>query len=163
MVLFFADRNRGKKAAAILILAAIMVFVCSLIACTGRETIKATATADEVGVYSTSAESTEEIEKFLAVFGIDADMESEESDTVRIPLEFNEAYSNYNKLQQKIGLDLSPFKGENVRRLIYKLKDKEKQVTLLVFRKHIIGGHICSGVYGEEYKDLLSEKNGKTG
>lgn len=137
-----------------------MTVLCVLIAHDRTEAVPDYATADEIGRYSTEAADTAQQVKFLSQFGIKVDTKSKKSDTVKIPVNFDEVYEEYNKLQNEAGLDLSPFNGEDAARVVYKLKDKDRYVTLLIFKAHVIGGHLSTGEYGDSYEAL---NNGTTG
>ena len=117
------------------------------------------ATADEIGRFFTEAADTDAQVEFLSQFGIKVNTKTKQSDTITIPLNFDNIYNEYNELQQAAGLDLKPFRGEQVSRVVFKLQDKEKYVTLLLFKAHVIGGHLSTGVYGDGYEAL----NGTTG
>ncbi len=117
------------------------------------------AFCDEIGEYSLKAENEIQEFEFLRQFGLTAETDSLVCDTVVIPKNFNQVYNSYNRLQQKIGLDLNNYKGVSAKRRVYTLKDfsddgRKYTVTLLVYRERVIGGHISSGVYGEEYLAL---------
>ena len=66
--------------------------------------------------------------------------------TVTIPEEFDEVYSEYNKLQKKEGLDLEKYKGKKVEMYVYKITNAEEEAyaNLLVYKKRVIGGDITS-------------------
>ena len=70
-----------------------------------------------------------------------------------IPSDFGDIYTRYNKLHKPIGLDLSPYKGKEAERVVYKL-ESGKLATLLIYRGRVIGGHIASGIYGEPYTSV---------
>ena len=81
------------------------------------------------------------------------------TDNVKIPSEFNSHYEKYNDLQQKIGLDLENYKGVTAKRSTYKLENYENNskvyyATLLIYENRVIGGHISSNIYGEEYRSF---------
>lgn len=117
------------------------------------------ATCDEVGEYSLQVENQQEEVAFLSQFGLQVQSDSLVSDNVTIPGEFSAVYLDYNKLQQRIGLDLSDYKGVLAKRNIYKLENyesdgKEYFVTLLIYKNNVIGGHIGTKIYSEKYKPL---------
>lgn len=116
-----------------------------------------TATCDQIGEYSLITENVSDDITFLGQFGLCADKDTLVTDTVKIPSEFNATYEKYNDLQQKIGLDLENYKGVTAKRNTYKLDKYEKNgktyyATLLIFENRVIGGHISSNIYGEEYR-----------
>lgn len=113
------------------------------------------ATCDEIGTYTLQAGNTEEQCLFLEQFGFEPYSENFQSSEVIIPSEFNTVYDEYNELQKKVGLDLSKYKGKNVQKVTYPLKNTDNETAvLLVFRDTVIGGHITNGEYGEDNKPL---------
>lgn len=159
MVVFSFNSKRAVKAAVVTVCAVFLVVLCVIIAMEKKTAVPEYATADEIGRYFTEAADTEMQEEFLEQFGIKVDTKSKTSDKIIIPKSFDDVYEEYNGLQKLIGLDLSPFKGGEANRVVYKMKDKEKYVTLLIFKGHVIGGHLSTGIYGDGYEAL----NGKTG
>lgn len=159
MLIFSFNKSRGIKIAVISAFAVILTLLCVIIALNKRPPVPEYATADEIGNYSTEATDTKAQEKFLRQFGIKADTTTKRSDEVTIPSDFDEIYNNYNELQRAVGLDLTPFRGEKVSRVVFRLKDKDKYATLLIFKSRVIGGHVSTGVYCDGYEAL----NGTTG
>ncbi len=159
MVILSFNKRRGVKIAVIAALAVFLTALCMVIALEKKQPLPDYAKADKVGRFFTEAPDTEARIEFLRQFKIIVNPNSEKTDKVTIPAEFGRVYEEYNELQKRTGLDLSPFKGEQVSRVVYKLKDKEKFVTLLIFKAHVIGGHLSTGIYGDRYEAL----NGATG
>lgn len=157
MVLFSIGKNRAVKIAAVSVFAVFMIALCFIIAFESKPSVPDFATADGVGKYSTRAEDTKTQIKFLSRFGIRVDKNTKRTDTVRIPANFDEVYEDYNGIQKEAGLDLKPFRGELVSRVKYKLRQKERYVTLLIFRGYVIGGHLGTGEYGDGYEGLNGE------
>ncbi|ADU25747.1 DUF4830 domain-containing protein [Ethanoligenens harbinense] len=58
---------------------------------------------------------------FLEKFGWTVDPTPTEVVEVVIPQTFDQVYRNYNKLQKKQGLDLTPYKGARVKRWTYRV------------------------------------------
>ena len=154
MVVFTFGKKRAVKAAVISAFAVFMIALCVIIAFGRRAAVPDFATADEVGKYSTLAGDTTAQVKFLSQFGIQADKSTKKTDTVTIPENFNEVYEDYNTLQNEAGLDLKPFRGEKVSRVVYKINKKEGYATLLIFRGRVIGGHLSTGEYSDGYEAL---------
>lgn len=118
-----------------------------------------TATCDQIGEYSLITENVSDDITFLGQFGLCADKDTVVTDNVKIPSEFNSHYEKYNDLQQKIGLDLENYKGVTAKRSTYKLENYENNskvyyATLLIYENRVIGGHISSNIYGEEYRSF---------
>ncbi len=90
--------------------------------------------------YSTSLESSEDMKKLAEIFGISVS-EPCKSQNIRIPVNFNEVYENYNALQLDIGMDLSRFKGEEC--ILYTFDTDESTVLHLIsWNGQFIGGDI---------------------
>ncbi len=149
------SKKHMRKYAVMICFAFVLILACSLVLGQGNEVILSTATCDEVGSYSTDASDTKGQEKFLQQFSITVVKKSKVQDKIVIPETFNKAYKDYNKLQNKIGLNLLSYKGKEVKRVVYKMKNSKDYVILLVYKGHVIGGHIFSGIYGERYKPLI--------
>ncbi|MBR2108547.1 MAG: DUF4830 domain-containing protein [Ruminococcus sp.] len=154
MVVFTFGKKRAARAAVISALAVVLIVLCVAIAAGGRASVPDFATADEVGKYSTAAGDTKAQVKFLSQFGIKIDKNTKKTDTVTIPESFNAVYEDYNNLQIEAGLDLKPFRGEQVSRVVYKINKKEGYATLLLFKGRVIGGHLSTGEYGDGYEAL---------
>ena len=108
-----------------------------------------------------SADSLKRETEFLEQFGLTPDAESLVSDEVVIPSDFNQTYAEYNRLQQEIGLDLRNYKGVSAKRDIFKLENyesdgKEYYATLLIYKDKVIGGHIGTKIYSDEYRSLAN-------
>ncbi len=160
MVVFSFNKKRGVKIAVIAALSVFLTALCAVIAFERKAAVPDYATADEIGRYFTEASDTKAQVGFLAQFGIRVNPKTKKSDKVTIPADFNGVYDDYNELQKAIGLDLCPFRGERVSRVVYRLADKDKYATLLIFNAHVIGGHLSTGIYGDGYEAL---NYGKTG
>ncbi len=154
MVVFSFNKKKTVKTALIITLAAVITVFCVIIAMERKEAVPSYAESKSTGRYSTEAPDTEAQLKFLSKFGIKADKRQKKQDEIIIPSEFNKVYTDYNELQKSVGLNLEPFKGETAERITYKVKNKEKYVTLLIFKARVIAGHLSTGVYGDGYEAL---------
>lgn len=100
---------------------------------------------------------------FFKQFGWEVSPEPIETAEITIPTEFNEVYNNYNKLQKKLGLDLSKYKGKTVKRLTYKVLNhpmsSKTQVrgNILLYNDRVIAGDIMSVELGGFMQSLLPE------
>ena len=84
---------------------------------------------------------------FLAALGWEADPETEEANSVRIPDCGEGAMADYNELLKKGGYDLSGYKGKSVEQYRYRLMNYPDSgqavwVTLYVWHGRVIGGDI---------------------
>lgn len=96
------------------------------------------------GIYSNSDRIA-----FISALGWKVEENPIEEVQVTVPKEFDTVYAGYNEMQKEQGLSLSPYRGKEVTRYTYKVKDYEGYdgdvyMNLLVYRGKIIGGDICS-------------------
>lgn len=151
MVVFSFNKKAGK-AAMIAVFAALLIMLCALISCERKDKIPPTSSNDEVGEFFTEVSDSDSLGEFLAQFGLKAAQKPLIEDEVTIPSDFGEQYISYNKLQKKAGFDLSRFKGVTVNRVT--LRGDNQRITLLIYKGHIIGGHLSTGEFGDSYKPL---------
>lgn len=153
MVVFSFNRKAGK----VMIVAAfalILIMLCALISCERRDVVPPYATNDETGEVFTEVSDFDSQRSFLMQFGVAVEPKSLSDDEVTIPESFDSVYDDYNKIQKKAGFDLARFKGREVRRITYKIQNSTESVTLLIYKGHVIGGHISSGNFGDDYLSL---------
>ena len=88
---------------------------------------------------------------FLVSRGWDIVPEPVEQTEVVIPAVFNEVYARYNALQLSQGMDLSPYKGKTVLKLVFTVlnhprypADPTVRATLLFYNGAVIGGDVSS-------------------
>ncbi len=101
-----------------------------------------------VGNASTGAT---ELLDFISTYGWEVKQEPDEVREVVIPAEFDEVYTNYNSIQTAQGLDLTPFKGQRVKKWTYTVTNYPGyetedciKINILVYEGCVIGGDICS-------------------
>lgn len=104
-------------------------------------------------VPSNDGGTNEERLAFLRAFGWEPEQTPSETQEVRIPEEFNEVFTRYNRLQQSQGYDLTPYAGKAVKRYVYLVSGHPDgcggcHATLLVYRGQIIGGDVTCGEQG---------------
>lgn len=90
-----------------------------------------------------------DVKKFLLQFGWETDDEPVESVNVTVPQKFDRVMSEYNQIQKAQGLDLEKYKGKEVLRFTYKIKNysdsaEDVYANVLVYKKKVIGGDLCS-------------------
>ncbi len=90
-----------------------------------------------------------DVRDFLSQFGWLTSEEPIESVVVGIPENFDRVISEYNEIQKMQGLNLEKFKGKDVTRYTFTVKnypnsDKTVYANVLVYKKKVIGGDICS-------------------
>ena len=99
---------------------------------------------------------------FLAQFGWEVESVPVEETVVTIPSEFDKIFAAYNELQKSQGLNLTKYRGKDVTRYTFAVKNYEGYegtvwANVLVHRGRVIGGDICSAdvsgfVHGFEKK-----------
>jgi hypothetical protein len=104
----------------------------------------------------------DDAEKFLAQFGWIVDATPVEVTQVTMPDEFDKIFAAYNELQKSQGLNLTKYRGKDVTRYTFAIKNYEGYegtvwANVLVYRNRVIGGDICSAdvsgfVHGFEKK-----------
>ncbi len=86
---------------------------------------------------------------FLRQFGWEVTPEALEEVTLKLPGEFDRIMTEYNEIQKSQGLDLSKYKGQEVVRYTYEVKNYpdyngEVHANIIVCKNRVIGGDICS-------------------
>ena len=83
--------------------------------------------------------------EYLSGLGYRVDETAVSVKEIVIPEIFSDVYSEYNRLQQRTGFDLSRYKGESACVYTYRLSDSEDTViNLIVSDNNIIGGDVSS-------------------
>lgn len=88
---------------------------------------------------------------FIESFGWDPGFTHTAVDNVRIPVEFDDVYEEYNALQRKQGFDLRKYRAHSVKRYTYELEVDTSvplNAELLVENGVIIGADIVSPAAG---------------
>lgn len=87
----------------------------------------------------------------------------EQFENIEIPTVFSAVYENYNLLQKRAGMDLTPYKGQRVVRFTYKLEvlgRDDVYAHLLQQKDCIIGGDITALSVADGYElPLLKAEN----
>lgn len=124
-----------------------LIIMCAILALLTRQSIE-TMKQSEINLRATS--SDERI-AYLAQFGWRVDEEPVEVKEIIIPAEFDDVYTNYNKLQLEQGFDLTQYLSKRVKKWTYTVtnypgyEDKNCiRATMLVLDGKVIGGDICS-------------------
>ncbi len=90
--------------------------------------------------------------KYLKSLGWEVEQTPNSEDTVTVPEQFDEIYTHYNSLQKECGFDLENYKGKNLSRYTYVVKNHPEQKAgdkvlaelLLNGSNEIVGGSIYS-------------------
>ena len=88
---------------------------------------------------------------FIASLGWEVNETPDEIREVIIPAEFDDVYTNYNKIQLEQNYDLSKYAGERVKKWTYTIKNYPNyegedfiKINVLVFDGKVVGGDVCS-------------------
>lgn len=86
---------------------------------------------------------------FLEQFGWTVSETPTEEKNVTIPREFDKIMLSYNEFQRQMGLDLTKYKGKDIKRYTYEVTNYPEYegrvfANLLIYRNKVIGGDICS-------------------
>lgn len=106
----------------------------------------------KIGSVSMKAETPEERLNFFRQFSYIASENPVEVKEVVIPTEFDETYEEYNELQKKQGLDLTPYRGVRVKSWSYEIlnypgyenTDSLIRGNLLTYNGVVIACDICN-------------------
>ena len=93
--------------------------------------------------------------EYISGLGYTADETAISVKEIVIPESFSDVYTEYNRLQQTAGFDLSRYRGDSACVYTYRLSDSEETViNLIVSDNLIIGGDISSVRIDGEMKAL---------
>lgn len=103
----------------------------------------------EVTVNYGKINGADDVRNFLMQFGWETDEEPLESVNVTVPQKFDRVISEYNQIQRMQGLNLEKYKGKDVLRFTFKVKnytnsEGDVYANVLVYKKKVIGGDLCS-------------------
>lgn len=133
-------------------LAAGLLVVLAAVGMTASYALRSAAPAMAPGGISLAAEDSRQRAEFLRQFGWEVREDPAEVAEVIIPMEFNDVYESYNKLQREQGFDLKGFGGKRVKRWTYTVTnypgyDENAEcihANILVYEGRVVGGDICS-------------------
>ena len=91
----------------------------------------------------------QDVVAFLEQFGWQVEGKAIEVKEVSVPAEFDKVYAGYNQVQLAQGLDLTRYKGKTLTRYTFKITNYEGHdgtvlANVLVWRKKVVGGDVCS-------------------
>ena len=86
---------------------------------------------------------------FLEQFGWEVEAEPLETVKISVPAEFDKVMNAYNQLQRCQGLDLSKYKGRDVTRYTFRVKnypdyDGTVMANVITYKGKVVGGDLCS-------------------
>ena len=96
--------------------------------------------------------------RFLSKLGYSVGFSDEESENIKIPMEFGDVYSKYNELQLKSGTNLLNYRGADCTRYTYFEEGSDRRFNLIVYEGRIIGGDVCTVALDGEMTALCMQK-----
>jgi len=133
----------GVTVLALAALVALLVFIPS------AESDMNESVAAVDGIRYDKIKTAEDRIEFLRQFGWEVDPTALEEVKVTVPSEFDKVHTSYNELQLEQGFDLTKYHKKDVMRYTYRITnypdyDGEVYANILVYKKQVIGGDICS-------------------
>ena len=141
MVVWSMKASTLKFFAALFVCVAALVSVVALV-----PSVPADASAP---VSNNNVRSNEDRLAFVSGFGWEVDPVPVSEVTVRIPSEFDSVYESYNDIQKSQGYNLERFKGKDVVKYSYSVKNYGEDlsdvfINILVYKNKIVGGDLSS-------------------
>ncbi len=125
----------------------VVALVCTFAKISSPEPVKGESLVSVNGSDSSSVE----LKSFISSYGWSVNEEPDEVREVMIPAEFDDVYENYNSIQIAQGFDLSPIKGQRVKRWTYTVTNYPGyetedcvKINILVYNGCVVGGDVCS-------------------
>ncbi len=142
-------RVLGVVCVALVGLIALVAFVPTYVTAGGADTSVGQVSNQTVSVQYDKIRTEQDVVNFLSQFGWAVEGKAVEVTAVTVPSEFDKIYAGYNQIQLAQGLDLARYKGKEVTRYTFKVTNYEGHegtvyANVLVWRKKVIGGDICS-------------------
>ena len=86
---------------------------------------------------------------YLSGLGWEVSLQPIATEELLIPQQFDDSYTDYLKLQEDQGFDLTRYCGKRIKRYTYQLtnypdQDEPMQIALLIYKNRVIGGQIQS-------------------
>ena len=133
------------------VIAVSLVILCTIILTIPEYTpasTKAILAATEQYNYE-KIKTADDVKNFLAQFGWEVEAMPSEEITIKIPGEFDKVMNAYNELQTSQGLDLSKYRGKEVKRYTFKVTNYPDykgtvMANVIIYKNRVIGGDLCS-------------------
>ena len=121
------------------------------------------SSSQSVSVKYDKLKTEQDVVDFLAQFGWQVEGKAIEVKEVTVPGEFDKIYAGYNQMQVAQGLDLTRYKGKTLTRYTFKVTNYEGYegevlANVLVWRKKVVGGDICSAEIGGGFVQGFEKK-----
>lgn len=96
----------------------------------------------------TPVDSSRKAAEYVMALGWDIDETPLEKAEIDIPLQFDNVYNEYNKLQKQAGFDLTDYMGKRVTRYTFAVKNFDGvegvRANVLVYKGKVIGGDLMT-------------------
>ena len=142
-------RILGVVCIALVGIIALVAFVPTYVTAGNADTPTMQVDSESVSIKYDKIKTEQDVVNFLAQFGWQVEGKAVEVTQVTVPAEFDKVYAGYNQLQLAQGLDLTRYKGKTLTRYTFKVTncegyEGEVLANVLVWRKKVVGGDICS-------------------
>ena len=142
-------RILGVVCVALVGIIALVAFVPTYITAGNVDVPTGQVSNQSVSISYDKIKTEQDVINFLAQFGWQVEGKAIEVKTVSVPDEFDKIYAGYNQLQLAQGLDLTRYKGKMLTRYTFKITNYEGHdgtvyANVLVYRKKVVGGDVCS-------------------
>ena len=142
-------RILGVVCVALVGIIALVAFVPTYVTAGSADTTVGQVSSEAVNVKYDKIKTEQDVVAFLQQFGWQVEGKAIEVKDVTVPAEFDKVYAGYNQVQLAQGLDLARYKGKTLTRYTFKVTNYEGHegtvyANVLVWRKKVVGGDICS-------------------
>lgn len=142
-------RVLGVVCVALVGLIALVAFVPTYVTAGNVDVPAGQVSSESVSIKYDKIKTEQDVVDFLAQFGWQVEGKAIEVKEVGVPAEFDKVYAGYNQVQLAQGLDLTRYKGKTLTRYTFKITnyqghEGEVLANVLVWRKKVVGGDICS-------------------
>jgi hypothetical protein len=156
-------RILGVVCIALVGIIAMVAFVPTYVTAGNADTPVVQVQSQSVSVKYDKIRTEQDVVNFLAQFGWQVEGKAIEVKEVSVPGEFDKIYAGYNQVQVAQGLDLARYKGKTVTRYTFKVTNYEGYegevlANVLVWRKKVVGGDICSAEIGGGFVQGFEKK-----
>ena len=139
----------GVVCVALVGIIAMVAFVPTYVTAGSADTTVGQVSSEAVSVKYDKIKTEQDVVAFLQQFGWQVEGKAIEVKDVTVPAEFDKVYAGYNQVQLAQGLDLARYKGKTLTRYTFKVTNYEGHdgtvyANVLVWRKKVVGGDICS-------------------
>ena len=138
--------KKRRVCAAVGLLSALVCLILCLLFVPQAQSVEDAAAAPDSSL-------SQQYVSFLKEYGWEVDADPCEIEEVKIPEQFDDVYTEYNRVQKAQGMDLSKYCGKTVKRWTYRVTnypgyDGEVRANLLCYEGSVIGGDICATALG---------------